>query len=111
MADRVLLTGLSGFLGGHVALELLRRGYRVRGSVRTMQKADTVRATLARHGADIGRLEIVALDLLDDAGWHEAVDGVRYVQHTASPFVTRMPRDRMELVRPAVEGTVYTDRV
>lgn len=105
MADRVLLTGISGFLGGHVALELLKRGYRVRGSVRTMQKGDTVRATLARHGADIARLEIVALDLLDDAGWREAMDGVRYVQHTASPFVTRMPEDRMELVRPAVEGT------
>jgi dihydroflavonol-4-reductase len=31
--------------------------------------------------------------------------GVRYLQHTASPFVTQMPADKMELIRPAVEGT------
>ena len=30
---------------------------------------------------------------------------VRYLQHTASPFVTKEPRDRNELIRPAVEGT------
>jgi dihydroflavonol-4-reductase len=105
MPDLVLLTGISGFLGGHVALELLRQGYRVRGSVRDLDKADKVRATLGRHGADLGRLDFVALDLNSDAGWAEAMPGVRYLQHTASPFVTRMPKDRMELIGPAVDGT------
>lgn len=105
MADRVLLTGISGFIGGHVALELLRQGFVVRGSVRDMGKAAKVRDTLARAGADVSRLEFVALDLLSDAGWAEAMADVRYLQHTASPFVTREPRDRMELITPAVEGT------
>jgi len=105
MSDRVLLTGISGFLGGHVALQLLQSGYTVRGSVRKLAKADKVRETLARAGADIARLEIVALDLLDDAGWDDAMDGVRYLLHTASPFVLEIPRDRMALIRPAVEGT------
>ncbi len=105
MADRVLVTGISGFLGGHLALALLERGYVVRGSVRSLERAGKVRATLGRHGADVSRLEFVALDLMEDAGWDAAMDGVRYLQHTASPFVTEMPRDRGELVRPAVEGT------
>lgn len=43
-------------------------------------------------------------DLLSDAGWAEALSGVTYVLHTASPF----PIGKVEegsLVRPAVEGT------
>ena len=105
MADLVLLTGISGFLGGHVGLELLRQGFAVRGSVRDLKKADKVRATLQKAGADISKLEFVALDLNSDEGWAAAMPGARYLQHTASPFVTDMPRDKMELIRPAVEGT------
>lgn len=105
MADKVLLTGVSGFLGGHVALALLAAGYNVRGSLRNPGKADHVRATLAKAGADVARLEFVTLDLLKDEGWETAAQGCRYLAHTASPFVIQMPRDKMELIRPAVEGT------
>ena len=105
MPDRVLLTGVSGFLGGHVAKALLAAGYQVRGSVRNLAKADKVRETLAKAGADVSRLEFVALDLLKDDGWDAAAEGCRFVAHTASPFVLQMPTDKMELIRPAIEGT------
>ncbi|MDR3474947.1 MAG: aldehyde reductase [Devosia sp.] len=107
MADKVLVTGISGFLGGHVALALLDAGYAVRGSVRDPGKAAAVQAALQRASAsgNTDRLEFVALDLSRDDGWSEAAQGCRYVQHVASPLVLHMPHDREELIRPAVEGT------
>lgn len=105
MNDLVVVTGISGFLGGHVALQLLNAGYRVRGSVRHLDKAEKVKATLEKAGADLSRLEFVALDLLDDKGWDEAMQGARYLQHVASPFVVSQPKDPDVLIKPAVEGT------
>src|SRR5690606_2772845 len=58
-----------------------------------------------RAGADTAGLDFVALDLSSDEGWDAAMEGVGYLQHTASPFMLKMPSDRNELVGPAVAGT------
>ena len=104
MPDPVLLTGVTGFLGGHTAKALLDKGYHVRGSLRNPARAEATAAAIARLGGDVSRLEFVTLDLLSDTGWDAAAQGARYVLHTASPFVTTMPKDPAELTRPAVEG-------
>lgn len=105
MADIVFLTGITGFLGGHLACELLASGYHVRGSLRNPARAEALRKALWDAGADVSRLDFVTLDLTRDAGWQAAAEGARFVMHSASPFVTTMPRDKQDLIRPAVEGT------
>ena len=103
---RVLVTGISGFLGGHVALTLLRQGYAVRGTLRDPSRADEVRANLTAAGVDTRHLEFRTLDLTDDQGWAEAADGCHFLQHITSPFWLTMPKDENELILPAVEGTI-----
>lgn len=102
----VLVSGGSGFLGGWCVVELLRRGYRVRTTVRNLVKEPELRARIAAQ-VDVGeRLGVLAADLLGDAGWAEAVAGCDYVLHVASPFPPQQPADPDELIVPAREGTL-----
>lgn len=102
----VLVTGASGFIAKHIVLALLKAGYRVRGTVRSADKADGLAATMAQHGADASRLECVETDLLLDAGWDMATAGCRFVIHSASPLPVTLPRDRQALVPAARGGTI-----
>ena len=101
----ILITGISGFIAKQCALDLLNHGYAVRGTVRHMSKAAEVRATLAKY-CDTTKLTYVEADLLSDAGWPAAMEGVGGVLHIASPFPTGEPKDPDELLRPAVDGTL-----
>ncbi len=106
MSDLVLVTGVSGFIAKHVALALLKSGYSVRGTVRSLQRGDEVAQALAAAGADPSRFSVVAADLTSDNGWREAAEGCRYVQHVASPFPMKQPKEREALVPAAVGGTL-----
>jgi dihydroflavonol-4-reductase len=102
----VLVSGGSGFLGGWCLVELLRRGYRVRTTVRDLAKEPEVRARVESQVDAGDRLSFFAADLGDDSGWAQAVDGCDYVLHVASPFPSGQPKDPDELIVPAREGTL-----
>jgi dihydroflavonol-4-reductase len=102
----VLVTGGSGFLGGWCVIELLRRGYTVRTTVRSLSREAQVRAAVASEVDPGDRLAVLAADLTSDEGWPEAVEGCEYVLHVASPFPPKQPKDPDELIVPAREGTL-----
>ncbi len=102
--EKVLVTGITGYIGQHCAAELLRQGYEVVGTIRSRSKANATRSAIARV-ADVENLSFTEADLLSDKGWSEAMKGCTYVLHVASPFLMAEPKDENELIAPAVEGT------
>jgi dihydroflavonol-4-reductase len=104
MTQRVLVTGISGYVGQHVGAELLRQGFEVVGTVRSLAKAEVTKKAIAA-AVSIDRLTFAEADLLADHGWEEALRGCDFVLHVASPFVLGEPKNENDLITPAVEGT------
>jgi nucleoside-diphosphate-sugar epimerase len=69
-AERVLITGASGFIGPHAVARLRAEGYLVRVAQRSAPVADGVEL-------------IVTGDLTQPIDWRPALDGVRHVVHLA----------------------------
>ena len=75
---RVLVTGVTGFTGGHLARGLVARGHRVRGLVRTAGSASDA---LAREG-----IEVASGDLRDPGSLRSAMAGVDVVYNVAAIY-------------------------
>jgi nucleoside-diphosphate-sugar epimerase len=106
MPETVLVTGGTGYVGGWCIVELLRRGYTVRTTVRNLSKEGEVRAAVA-SAVDAGdRLTFFAADLMKDKGWDAALAGCDYVLHVASPLGGGDPNDKESLVAPARDGAL-----
>ena len=105
--QRVLVTGGSGFIAGHVILQLLEQGYLVRTTIRSLDKEAAVRSTLSDAGMANGdSLSFVAADLMSDFGWRDAVAGVDFVLHVASPVQPGHVENEDDLIVPAREGAL-----
>ena len=104
MAQTILVTGGTGYIGGEVIDQLLAKGHRVHTTVRNKAKSEP---KLRARWPDAGeRLKVYQADLMDDTGWAEANAGCDGVAHVASPFPMAVPNDPQVLIKPAREGTL-----
>jgi dihydroflavonol-4-reductase len=103
MADRVLVSGGSGYIAGFLIRQLVAEGSMVHTTVRSLAKEAAVRQLLA---VDDSRLRFFAADLNSDAGWAEAMAGCSHVAHVASPLPMRTVKDAQELIVPARDGAL-----
>jgi len=91
---RVLVTGASGFLGGYMAEELVRRGHLVVGMVRKGSDTDLLRK--------LG-IELRIGDLEDQASLETVTKGVDAVIHLAAYYTLKGSKERYERIN--VRGT------
>jgi dihydroflavonol-4-reductase len=103
----VLVTGGSGFIAMHCMIQLLNNGYRVRATLRSLDRETKVRAMLRGGGVEAGdQLSFIEADLSTDEHWDEAMKGCSYVLHVASPTPKLNFKHEDEMIIPAREGVL-----
>lgn len=102
----VCVTGITGYVAGHVVVRLLAAGHTVHGTCRNPEKAETVEHLTSLPGAK-DRLNLFKADLLTPGSFDEAVKGCEFVIHTASPFLANVSASQAQerLIKPALLGT------
>jgi dihydroflavonol-4-reductase len=98
MADTVLVTGASGFVGAAVARGALARGFKVK----VLMRSTASRANI--EGLDV---EPVTGDMRDAASMTAAMQGARYLFHVAADY-RLWARDSSEIARNNLEGARAT---
>ena len=99
-----VVTGATGFIARHLIALLINKGFRVRGTVRSLkEEADPIKELHAQFPA----LECFQADLLTPGSFIPALHDAEYVFHLASPLNTQVAHPQSELVDPAVRGTQH----
>ncbi|RDX62897.1 Tetraketide alpha-pyrone reductase 1 [Mucuna pruriens] len=101
----VCVTGASGYIASWIVKFLLERGYTVRATVGNPNDEKKVHHLLKLEGAK-ERLELFKADLLGENSFDSVVHGCDAVFHTASPFFNNVKDPQVELIDPAVNGTL-----
>ncbi|KAF4589834.1 aldehyde reductase ii [Ophiocordyceps camponoti-floridani] len=80
----ILVTGVNGYLGSHIAKELLHQGFRVRGTVREAYKAEYMHGLFdEKYGSDAFTTCIVE-DMATTGAFDDVVKGCSGIIHVAS---------------------------
>ncbi|EMG50733.1 GRP2 putative NADPH-dependent methylglyoxal reductase GRP2 [Candida maltosa Xu316] len=105
----VFVSGASGFIAQELVKQLIQKGYRVVGTVRSSEKGESLQKNLSAAGlpSDNFQYEIVK-DIAVKGAFDNALEKhpeVTVFLHTASPFHFNVTDIEKELLIPAVEGT------
>ena len=76
MQGLVVVTGANGHIGNNLCRQLIEKGYDVRGTVRSMDKAPIL------------DMEFVEADVLAEEGWDKALEGASGLFHLATIYAT-----------------------
>ncbi|KAG8416293.1 hypothetical protein J3458_006886 [Metarhizium acridum] len=103
----VLLTGATGMIGFKTLAELLENGYTVRAAVRNQAGFDRISSLPSVQKYKPQLTSFIVPDITVPGAYDEAVKGVKYIVHIASPLAgNNGPDYENSLIRPAIQGTV-----
>ncbi|WP_099367540.1 SDR family oxidoreductase [Sphingobacterium sp. 1.A.4] len=109
--ETVLVTGGSGFIATHCIIVLLKNGYKVKASLRSLKKSELVKEMLTKGGINsFENLSFVEAELSNEKSWETAAEGCQYVIHTASPTPNTDAKSEDDFVTPAVNGVLFVLR-
>jgi len=103
---KILVTGASGYIASNLIKLLLLKDYQVRGTVRSLSNKPKYEFLYTLAPEKNSNLELVEANLTERSTWDSAVEGCEYVFHIASPVPPYVPEDEMEIIGPAVSGTI-----
>ncbi|XP_057550158.1 phenylacetaldehyde reductase-like [Amaranthus tricolor] len=101
----VCVTGASGYIASWLVKLLLQYGYTVHATVRDPNDEDKVGHLLKLEGAK-ERLHIFKADLMEEGSFDSAISGCQGVFHTASPVDFNVIDPQVDVIDPAVKGTL-----
>jgi nucleoside-diphosphate-sugar epimerase len=103
----VLVTGANEFVASHIAREFLQRGYKLRGTVRDLEKSSWLVQDVFKSYADNGDFELVFVpNLAARDAFDDAVKGMSAIVHVAS-ITTFSPDPNVVISQTVVGATMY----
>ncbi|KAM0276849.1 hypothetical protein ACHAQH_006325 [Verticillium albo-atrum] len=106
----VLVTGINGHIGSTATAAFIAAGYRVRGTVRSLEKHQASLAEAFQAHIDSGLLHVIEIpDFSTTGAFDDAVKGVHAVAHTSPPGLrfdeyVGGPKTIIERARRSTEG-------
>ena len=104
--ELILLTGSTGHVGYRTLIEALSKGYQVRAAIRSESKIAEIKSAKSTLPY-LDKLSFVTVPSIEKDGvFDEAVKGVDYVVHVASPLAIPSDDHEATIVQPAIKGTL-----
>ncbi|KAI5959579.1 uncharacterized protein KGF55_005223 [Candida pseudojiufengensis] len=107
--ETVFVTGATGFIAQHIVKQLIEKGYKTIGSVRSNEKGENLKSLIKQAGLDSKLFSYVVVpDIIKKESFDKVFEEnpeITVVLHTASPVDFSVKDVQKGLVDPAVIGT------
>ncbi|KAL4964991.1 NAD(P)-binding protein [Aspergillus stella-maris] len=103
--EKILITGVTGYIGFKTLLIALERGYPIRALIRKQAHIAglTNKSSAIAEATKTGKLEFTIVpDFLDQNAVFTALQGITGIIHLASPLAVQTENYKKDIIRPAV---------